>query len=150
MYEPPQLTDFLLVVVIFVLVPFVFTRRWFLRIVTGERMERVWTWASGRMNAEDVPEEILFYRAQARADRMRADLSRIKHLIATDTYMSAVRQLGNRMAYEQLLDQLRREPELLPPSDTSDWSRIVRSPVSVRIAQADNRSVETLDIGWRS
>lgn len=150
MYEPPQLAEWLSFAVLLVLVPIVLTRQWFLRFVTGERMERVRTWASGRMNAEDEPEELVFYRAQARAERMRADLRRIKHLVATDTYMSAVRQLGNRLAYEQLLEQLRREPELLPPNDAADWSTVVRSPESVRIVQADNRSVETLDIGWRS
>jgi hypothetical protein len=150
MYEPPQLAEWLLFAAVFLFAPILFTRQWFLRFVTGERMERVRAWASSRMNAEDEPEEIVYLRALARADRLREDLRRIKHLLATDTYMSAVRQLGNRLAYEQLLDQLRREPELLPPHDAPDWSRVVRNPASVWIVQGDNRSVETLDIGWRS
>jgi hypothetical protein len=49
-----------------------------------------------------------------RRQKLGADLRRVEHLVATD--MSATRQLGNRLAYEQLLDELRRTPDVFPSS----------------------------------
>lgn len=45
-------------------------------------------------------------RAQIRRERLVADVARLRRIVATDEHMSAVRQIGNRMAYGQLLLEL--------------------------------------------
>ena len=50
----------------------------------------------------DLDREAVELSQVLRRQRLCADLRRVEHLIATDTWMSATRQLGNRLAYEQL------------------------------------------------
>lgn len=45
-------------------------------------------------------------RAQIRREKLLADVQRLRRILATDEHMSAVRQIGNRMAYGQLLQEL--------------------------------------------
>jgi hypothetical protein len=47
------------------------------------------------------------WSALIRRDRLVADVQRLQRIVATDMGMSATRQLGNRLAYNQLLQELR-------------------------------------------
>lgn len=92
----------------------------------------------------------------ARRRQLTEDLHRIERLLLHDETMSATRQLGNRLARDQLLASLTRIPEVLPGRDRYFWSESVES---VRIAydiaapsptMARSVTVEVLDVsGWR-
>ncbi|MFT4166249.1 MAG: hypothetical protein QM650_13500 [Microlunatus sp.] len=106
----------------------------------------------------------------ARRRQLTADLRRIESLLLHDDWMSATRQLGNRMARAQLMVLLARIPELLPARDRyfsydavtlSDRNvpasaPLIAAPVAAPAALttpahlADRRpSVELLDVvGW--
>jgi hypothetical protein len=92
-----------------------------------------------------------------RRQRLCADLRRIEHLIATDTWMSATRQLGNRLAYEQLLDDLKHTPDVLPAipgmSEINNWTAAASTvQPAIPITGYGSRSaskIEILEIGWR-
>jgi hypothetical protein len=92
-----------------------------------------------------------------RRQRLCADLRRVEHLIATDTWMSATRQLGNRLAYEQLLDDLKHTPDVLPAipgmSEINNWTASTSTDQpAIPITGYGSRSaskIEILEIGWR-
>lgn len=115
----------------------------------ADRWERVAAWlaAHGASDAEDEEEYARSeVRAALREERLRADLERVRHLVATDTYMSATRQIGNRIAYRQLLadtESFARRPALVPPARA--WA------VEAADLQTTRRVAgpETLDVRWR-
>lgn len=91
----------------------------------------------------------------ARRRQLSADLARIEQLLLRDDTMSATRQLGNRLARDQLILSLARIPDVLPgrdryfsyePVPTVAYDIAAPSP-----ALAGRRaSVEVLDVGgWR-
>ena len=81
----------------------------------------------------------------------------MEHLIATDTWMSATRQRGNRLAYEQLLDDLRHTPDVFPAfsgiSEISGWTTSASTvQPAIYVTGYGSRSapkIEILEIGWR-
>ncbi|MDN5763818.1 MAG: hypothetical protein L0H41_16060 [Microlunatus sp.] len=90
----------------------------------------------------------------ARRRQLRQDLVRVERLMLTDHGMSATRQLGNRLARDQLLADLRRIPDLLPGHDrfaVVDPSPFTRPQASDRIgprpAMASTSTVEVLEVG---
>jgi len=124
-------------------------------------LARFGTWVDGRVavrrSGMDDPDRdddaLLMYRR----DRLCADLRRIEHLLATDAWMSATRQLGNRLAYDQLVDELRRIPDM-PSSferQTLDWWNESKSqplwggPLTTNGYSEKPPAVEILEIGWR-
>jgi hypothetical protein len=92
-----------------------------------------------------------------RRQQLCADLRRVEHLIATDTWMSATRQRGNRLAYEQLLDDLRHTPDVFPAfsgiSEISSWTTSASTvQPAIYVTGYGSRSapkIEILEIGWR-
>jgi hypothetical protein len=98
------------------------------------------------------------WSALIRRDRLLADVQRLQRIVATDMGMSAVRQLGNRIAYNQLLLELRDTPTL--PAQYPQVGAFDRWDVSAQPLPAwrgttarDWRplgKVETLEIGWRN
>lgn len=61
----------------------------------------------------------------ARRKQLVEDLRRIEHLIRHDEHMSATRQIGNRLARDQLIASLARIPDVLPGRDRSlvdEWT----------------------------
>jgi hypothetical protein len=65
----------------------------------------LWLWA--RVNPVTEPDAASLELWHAlRRQQLQRDLDRVRRLIADDAWMSATRQVGNRMAYEQLLAEL--------------------------------------------
>ncbi|HEY5980049.1 MAG TPA: hypothetical protein VIT41_10485 [Microlunatus sp.] len=88
----------------------------------------------------------------ARRKSLTEDLHRVEQLLRHDAGMSATRQLGNRLAREQLLVSLARIPDVLPGRDRSfayepmPYEMAAPSPALARRGS----SVEVLDVsGWR-
>lgn len=131
------------------------------RPVSWRVLTRLATWVDGwaavHASGTDEPDRdddvLLMYRR----DRLCADLRRIEHLLRTDMWMSATRQLGNRLAYDQLVDELSRIPDL-PSSferQTLDWWNESKSqplwgdPLTTNGYSEKTPAVEILEIGWR-
>lgn len=111
----------------------------------GPWVRRLADWGYARMNApEDVDPETEELAIVRRRQRLEAHLERVRHIMATDEAMPATRQVGNRMAYAWLLDELARTPEVFPVLTSS------YSPSLVSYNPRRGSSVEILDIGWRS
>jgi hypothetical protein len=55
-------------------------------------------------------------RAQIRYEKLLADVQRLRRLVATDMAMSATRQIGNRIAYASLLQELETSRPVSPPA----------------------------------
>lgn len=89
----------------------------------------------------------------ARRRRLMTDLRRIESLLLHDETMSATRQLGNRLARDQLIASLARIPELLPARDRYfgyDAANPIVCDGAIPAPLTDRQSsVEVLDvIGW--
>jgi hypothetical protein len=111
---------------------------------------------AGRYGRPEHPPEWELEHAElwlmARRKQLSEDLARIERLLLHDASMSATRQLGNRLAREQLLVSLARIPDVFPGRDRySAYEQVpyetsAPSPALGRRAQ----SVEVLDVGgWR-
>lgn len=93
----------------------------------------------------------------ARRRQLTEDLRRIERLLRHDETMSATRQLGNRLARDQLIASLARIPDVLPGRDRYADPTGDRSPrpaydvaASSPALAGRSRSVEVLDVGgWR-
>jgi hypothetical protein len=151
----PQLDGTLVVmtVLIFLLVlTLAMPRRIVVRIA-----RRVGEWAAAhrRQTEEwDDPEEQQLWLIERRR-KLYADLRRIEHLLATDEWMSATRQRGNRIAYNRLVDDLRRIPDVLPTifqtQTFGPWDEPItdsRFTGLVTNGSTTQGRVEVLEIGW--
>jgi hypothetical protein len=139
-----------LVAVLLIRIPV--TRRHLVRLA-----KRVGDWVRtycSRTEEWDQDEHDLWLMERRR--QLCADLRRVEHLLATDTWMSATRQRGNRIAYNRLVDDLRRMPDVLPaiiqpqifdpfdePSAAPRWN-LMRNDASY----GHRPTVEVLEIGW--
>ncbi|GAA3639186.1 hypothetical protein [Microlunatus ginsengisoli] len=109
--------------------------------------ERTDEWSKARAAVKDRmdPEQEKLWLWTKRR-RLCAAIDRIEQLIATDDWMSATRQLGNRLAYEQLLDELRHTPDVFPAGLDSPAVDYWAQPLSER---ARTRRIRTVrDDGW--
>ena len=116
---------------------------------------RVSDWATThwiRAEEGDRDEDELWQMERRR--KLCADLRRVEHLLATDTWMSATRQLGNRIAYHRLVDDLRHTPEVLPTifQTYGSWEESAIEPASRWLTKESYSpqapTVEILEIGW--
>lgn len=115
------------------------------------RRAGAWTWA--RLNPEpewdqDAHDLWMAWRRQ----QLCADVERLRRIVATDMAMSATRQIGNRLAYQQLLDDLEHTPDVYPAA-LDDGTLVGWGPSALTgILGRDSRrvsAVEVLEIGWR-
>lgn len=84
-------------------------------------------WAWGRLQVRmDAPIELdpaaRALAIQVRRERLCTSLDRIDRLIAHDDWMSATRQMGNRLARRRLVLELRQLPDLVPSVRRDPWS----------------------------
>ncbi|HYP43826.1 MAG TPA: hypothetical protein VEQ66_01335 [Propionibacteriaceae bacterium] len=90
-----------------------------------------------------------------RRERLRADIQRLERLLATDTSMSATRQLGNRLAYEWLLRELRDLRASAPAYAEVAWDKPTAwtAPRTAEVTAGRDwghaPTVEVLEIGWK-
>jgi hypothetical protein len=104
-----------------------------------------------RAEERDSDEDQLWLMERRR--KLCADLQRVEHLLATDAWMSATRQRGNRIAYLRLVDDLRHTPDVPPTilGTFGSWDESTIEPSS-RWLTNDGisqrpRTVEVLEIG---
>jgi hypothetical protein len=119
------------------------TTRVALRIL-GPYFRRLADWAVERLNRpEEVDPEVEELHLIRRRQQLEGHIDRLRRILATDEGMSATRQLGNRLAYASLLDELKRTPILLPmPTSTRS--------ISTHTTGGRTSSVEILEVGgWR-
>jgi len=143
-----QLVYWLGVMTLFVAAPFLLVRR---PGAPERRLVRLGAAALTYARPEPEAEEDVDLHLAIRRERLLADLERLTRLLATDMTKSAVRQLGNRLAYGQLLQELAETPELATPGRDRYASRRPEA-VPARMAGAAPRpgpSVETIEFGWR-
>jgi hypothetical protein len=102
-------------------------------------------------------------RKALRRERLRADVRRLERILATDESMSACRQLGNRIAYDWLVQELERSNREISRTpyagqDFSDsWVDTWNVPEPGTVTREFARSqyaqrgpqVEILEIGWK-
>lgn len=116
-----------------------------LRRLLGPSFRRLATWGIDHLNRpEEIDPEVEEMMLIRRRQQLEGHVERLRRLLATDMGMSATRQIGNRMAYAWLLDELQRTPILLP---------MMVPTRSVSLTSHDSRrgsTVEILDIGWRN
>jgi hypothetical protein len=133
-----------------------------LRIPVTQRLlvslaRRAGDWAKtryARAEERDPDEDAMWLMERRR--RLCADLRRVEHLLATDTWMSATRQRGNRLAYNQLVDDLRRMPvavsTIFEPQAFDPWNASANEPPYRRLPsdrfRPQSPTVEVLEIGW--
>jgi hypothetical protein len=80
-----------------------------------------------------------------RRQRLSAHVARLRRILATDEYMSATRQIANRIAYRSLQRELDETPAILPgPDDFETFERW-----APRAYSPQHRETEVLEIGWR-
>ncbi len=146
MIDAAQFTSWLFVALLFVCGGVLLTSR------RSQALADRWEQLAARMaeHAEADDDEDAFARAELREvlreERLRADLNRLRHLVATDTYMSATRQLANRIAYQQVLGECRtfaQRPVLVAPDRS--WA-LESADLS---ATRQITGPESLDIRWR-
>jgi hypothetical protein len=146
--DGPLIVVGLLVVLLLLRIPT--TRRVLARLGrrVGDWVTTHWT----RAEESDWAEDELWQMERRR--KLCADLRRVEQLLATDTRMSATRQLGNRIAYHRLVDDLRHTPVVLPTifQTFGSWDESTIEPPSRWLPNAGYSpqppKVEILDIGW--
>lgn len=149
MFDLEQFSSWLVVALFVVVIAVVLTRQ---PQTDSDRWERLAAWADRHSRPEvdfdDDPIATGELRETLRIEKLYADLDRLRHLVATDTYMSATRQLGNRLALEQLRQELARQPDepvLLTVGNARNETRDAREAMMGR----HQSGPESLDISWR-
>ena len=108
-------------------------------------VRRLGEWGSAHLNApeDDVDPDVEVLANVRRRQQLQAHIERVRRILATDEEMSATRQVGNRLAYAWLLEELQRTPDLFPA--------MVSSPSVTLISHDHQRgsTVEVMEIGWR-
>jgi hypothetical protein len=111
------------------------------------------TLAELRPVSEPDPEEDDLWNV-LRRQQLIAHTQRLQRILATDEYMSATRQIANRIAYRQLLHDLKEIPipDVWGPmpahATASRWNSSTLYPSTGRPEGAPK--VEILEIGWRT
>jgi hypothetical protein len=122
----------------------------------AERTADWWRAREAQRSAMDPEQEKLWLWSKRR--RLCAALDRIERLVATDHWMSATRQLGNRLAFDQLTAELRRTPDVFPAAldgaTVNLWAEPLpartrrRRPAADREPARDRWDERTFDAGW--
>lgn len=111
----------------------------------GPLFRRLRDWAAARWERpEEVDPEAEELAIFLRRQRLNAHLERVRRILRDDEWMSATRQVGNRLAYASLVAELARTPEVYAVPLAS------AAPTTVAYDHRHRSSVEILDVvGWR-
>jgi hypothetical protein len=145
-----QLVGWLIVIGLFIGLPLL--SRPSVRNFLAPPMLRIGSWILERFRPDGDPDEEADDLSKAlRRQQLCAEVQRLQRILATDTYMSATRQIANRLAYRQLLRDLGNTPDVyaaMPGHATATrWDTSTLSPRTER--SRDAPTVEILEIGWR-
>jgi hypothetical protein len=122
--------------------------------VLGRLARRVGDWATTHAQQAEENDRDNELWLMERRRRLCTDLRRVEHLLATDTWMSATRQLANRIAYHRLVDDLRHTPDVVPTifQAQDPWDEDTFQTPALRLLDdgysRQPRTVEILEIGW--
>lgn len=155
MPDPHDLLDLVVVCVVFVGVVLI-SSSW-VRAQVGPHLGRAGQRALIRlelMSDPDLAPDPLWWARRHR--QLCADVDRLERLVVTDTWMSATRQLGNRIALRQLLLELELTPEVNAAAlgyEAASFSHAASLPAwSTDLDHRDDdrrgSAVEILEIGW--
>ena len=98
--------------------------------------------------AEDEPDPALLQRwAEERLARLRTDLERVRRLLLDDEWMSATRQVGNRLAYERLVVDVRAAGRAVPAALVDLVPAPVIAPRFTFAAPSTQPAVEVIEFG---
>lgn len=114
--------------------------------VLGPRLRRLGEWAVARMDRpEEVDPEVEEMAIYLRRQRLNAHLDRVRRLMLDDEWMSATRQLGNRLAYASLVREIATVPEVYAVP-----APVVAAGLSAYAPRRVSSPVEILEVGgWR-
>jgi hypothetical protein len=102
-----QLLAWCIVVVALVAIPLLLSDTEATRRRLGPRVMARLERLAAQLTPDDEPDPMVeALRAHARREKLVADVQRLRRLVATDMAMSATRQLGNRIAYASLVQEL--------------------------------------------
>ncbi|SEP77531.1 hypothetical protein [Microlunatus flavus] len=108
---------------------------------------RIW----GQLVVDEEPDPATLQRwAVERLGRLRTDLERVRRLLLDDEWMSATRQVGNRLAYERLVVDVRRAEAQVPAALVPDVAAAptpVAAPRFAFVAPSGQPSVEVIEFG---
>ena len=108
----------------------VVSRPWVWSRITA-RLTPVGTRLWRQVVVDDEPDEATLQRwALERLERLRADLARVRRILLDDAWMSATRQVGNRLAYERLVAGGWTSPR----AAMRRWASASLSPPAVAVA----------------
>lgn len=107
-------------------------------------VRRLVEWGSATLSPpEEIDPEIEELAIVRRRQQLDAHLDRVGRLLATDMGMSRDRQMGNRLAYAWLVNELKRMPDPYPAMVPTRSVHLISRDVH------RGSTVEILDIGWR-
>lgn len=123
------------------------------------RLGRLGAGVLDRLTVEpEVDQDALDLYEAVRRERLLRDVARLRRVLAHDEHMSAVRQIGNRMAYDRLLQDLSEVRDVAPSlalvhqpalgwssADPAGWPALPRANPDSQFRP----TVETLELGWR-
>jgi len=107
---------------------------------------RVWR----QVVVDDSPDPATLLRwAQQRLARLRADLERVRRLLLDDEWMSGTRQVGNRLAYERLVVDVREAERQVPAAalEVPAAPSPVSAPRFTFAAPSTQPAVEMIEFG---
>ena len=118
----------------------------------GPPMIRLGSWTLARLRpVSDPDQEADDLSNLVRRQQLCAHVQRLQRILATDASMSATRQIANRLAYRQLLHELKEIPDVWGPmpahATATRWNSSTLSPRTERSERGP--TVEILEIGWR-
>jgi hypothetical protein len=117
----------------------------------GPPMIRLGSWTLARLRPVDDPDQEADDLSKVlRRQQLCAHVQRLQRILATDESMSATRQIANRLAYRQLLHELKEIPDVWGPmpahATATRWNSSTLSPRMERSERGP--TVEILEIGW--
>jgi hypothetical protein len=120
------------------------------RVRLGPLILRLWSWAAARFSpVTELDEEADYLSKVLRRQQLCSEIDRLQRILATDMSMSATRQIANRIAYAQLVHELRDVPDFFDPMASHAVTRSHTSNQLLRAGRLQPPTVEILEIGWR-